>query len=365
MAEDPIKSIIKNLGTELSQKEHTDIVLNNGKGERFEIIPSGFRQIMPVRAPKKIAFIDGGDAILDESPNYLITLNRIYFSMFCGKKRIKTGMSPRIQFFSYVLSRIVTEDGLKKIKYDTRLFPHNAADAKFLPKEDDLSSSTEQTNLLQSSKLNSIARKFAEWQFSYKIVEDELDAGDMLMIDGSLQTGFKNEIKYANRLYDLAIKKGVIVCGLAKTSRLITESGDPLFARIDEISQDVKYDKWYVRVAEEISRDDRGFTFAVRLHGNSKFVFRFEILREQLEKMDDSELNSVLASLAENAKDVAMPGYPYGAIDADRFAQIRKDELNMYRRFMLAERSQYPEWKKLEKYSASLAAHDALNGVTS
>ena len=39
-------------------------------------------------------------------------------------------------------------------------------------------------------------------------------------MDGSLQTSFKNEIKYVKRLYDLAIKKGVIVCGLAKTRHL-------------------------------------------------------------------------------------------------------------------------------------------------
>ena len=184
-------------------------------------------------------------------------------------------------------------------------------------------------------------------------------------MDGSLQTNFKNEIKYANKLYSLAMSKGVIVCGLAKTSRLITESGDPLLARIAEIAEDVSYEKWYVKVAEEISADDRGFMMAVKFHGKSQFVFRFEILREQFESMSADELNSVLDSLVKNCQDVAMLGYPYGAIDADRFAQVRHDELNMYQGFMMAEKMRHPEWKKLQKYSASLAAHDVLNGVTS
>ena len=88
-------------------------------------------------------------------------------------------------------------------------------------------------------------------------------------------------------------------------------------------------------------------------------------MREQFAKMNDSEINSVLSSLAENSQDVAMLGYPYGAIDADRFAQVRMTESNMYRGIILTERLRNPEWKRLEKYSASLAAHDVLNWVTS
>ena len=104
---------------------------------------------------------------------------------------------------------------------------------------------------------------------------------------------------------------------------------------------------------------------AVKFHGKSQFVFRFEILREQFDEMNSDELNSVLSSLVENCQDVAMLGYPYGAIDADRFAQVRRDELNMYQGFMMAEKMRHPEWKKLQKYSASLGAHNDLNGVTS
>ena len=103
----------------------------------------------------------------------------------------------------------------------------------------------------------------------------------------------------------------------------------------------------------------------VKFHPKSSFVFRFEILREQFQEMSADELNSILASLAENAQDVSMLGYPYGAIDADRFAQVRMDELNMYKGIVLSEMLKRPEWKRLQKYSASMTAHDVLNGVTS
>lgn len=365
MNDDPLRNLIEELGTQLSQKEHSDVVLNNGKGKQFLIAPSEFSEIKSVENPRKIAFVDGGDGPLEESPNFLITINRVYFSIFQGKKRIKPKANPRIQFFSYVTSNVSSEKDEKKIIYDTRLFAHKSEDRKFLPAESDLSSNIESTAVLQGARLNSLGRRFAEWQLAIHVVESELKAGDMLVMDGSLQTSFKNEIKYANRLYELALEKRVIICGLAKTSRLITESGDPLLARVAEIAEDVSYEKWYVKIAEEVSSDDRGFMLAVKFHPKSRFVFRFEILREQFEKMSKDEINSVLGSLAENSQDIAMIGYPYGAIDADRFAQVRLDELNMYKGFILSEMLKRPEWKRLQKHSASLGAHDVLNGVTS
>ncbi len=365
MNDDPLKKLVEDLGTQLSQKEHLDVVLNNGKGKRFLIAPSKFSEIKSIKDFRKIAFVDGGNGLLEESPNFLITINRIYFSMFQGKKRIKPKAKSRIEFFSYVTLNVSTVGGTKKVSYDTRLFSHTSEDKKFLPAESDLLSNVENTSVLQSERLSSLGRRFAEWRLAIHVVESELESGDMLVMDGSLQASFKNEVKYARRLYKSARKKGVIVCGLAKTSRLITESGDPLLARVAEIAENVSYEKWYVKIAEEVSSDDRGFMLAVKFHPKSKFVFRFEILRDQFEKMNEGELNSVLGSLAENSQDVSMVGYPYGAIDADRFAQVRLDELSMYKRFILSEILKRPEWKRLQKYSASVSAHDVLNGVTS
>ena len=102
MNEDPVKNLIVELGAHLSQKEHSDVVMNNGKGKQFLIAPSEFVEIAPVDNPRKIAFVDGGDGPLEESPNFLITINRVYFSLFQGEKRIKPKANPRVQFFSSV-----------------------------------------------------------------------------------------------------------------------------------------------------------------------------------------------------------------------------------------------------------------------
>lgn len=361
MNNDSVRDLVEDLGAHLTQKEHSDVILNNGKGTQFEIKPSEFSEIKPSPI-RKIAFVDGGDGTLSESPNYLITLNRVYFSIFRGKDRVKPKSKPRIQFLSRVVLDIVTQ-GKKMVRYDTRLFPYDKEDKHYLPMEEDLTLQTEAPATLQSVTLYS-PRRFAEWKMGLHVVENELDAGDMIVMDGSLQTSLTNEIKYASRLYETAMQKDVIVCGLSKTSRLVTESGDPLLARIAEIAKSVPFEKWYVRVAEKISADDRGFTLAVKLHEKSAYVYRFEILRDQYEQMDFNELNSVMYSLVANSQDLSMLGYPYGAIDADKFAQVRLEERSMYSGLVKIEQLKKSEWKKLQKYNTGLDAHDVLNGVT-
>ena len=363
--DDPLKSMIKETGDNLSQREHSDIVLNNGIGKQFHIEPANFSEIKNTSNPHKIAFVDGGNGTLGESPNYLMTINRVYYSLFQGKKRIKPKTNTRIQFYSRIISNIQTQAGKKTISYNTKLFTHSPKDKKFLPDESDLISNTEGIEVFPSEKLDSQSRRFAEWQMAIHTVETELKNGDMLVMDGSLQTQFKNESRYSNKLYDLAKEKGVTVCGLSKTCRLVTESGHPLLARIAEISKNVSFKRWYVKIAEKVTADDRGFMMVVKLHPQSKFVFRFEILQEQFAQMNDTQINAILSSLAENSQDVAMLGYPYGAIDTDRFAQVRHDELGMYQGFILSEKLRDQEWEKLQKDSTSLEAHNDLNGVTS
>ncbi|MCZ6581794.1 MAG: DNA double-strand break repair nuclease NurA [Thaumarchaeota archaeon] len=366
MSNNPVRNLIGDLGKQLTEKNHSNELLSIGQMKTFPITTDKFKEIAENANPKKIAFIDGGDGSLEESPNFLITINRVYFSMFQGKKRVSpTKLKSRLEFFSSVVSNVSNEGGKKKISYETKLYPYDQNERKNLPDEQDLVSQTESTTILERSRLTSLARRFAEWKLATLVVKEELRQGDMIVIDGSLQTNFKNETKYARELYSEAMKKGVIVCGLTKTSRLITDSGDPLLARIQEISEGVSFGKWFVEVAETVSADDRGFMMGAKFHTNSRHVFRFEILREQFKKMSEQEKNNVLGSLAENSQDIAMLGYPYGSIDADRFAQVRKNELNMYRGLMIAEMSRLPEWKKLQRYTLTTKFHDELNGVTS
>lgn len=366
MEQNPVRSLIENLGRNLSQKVPSDRMFPYGKLQGKMITPESFVPITGVDRPRRIAFVDGGDGVLEESPSFMIIINRVYFSMFEGKKRIPASkLKQRIEFFSYVVSEVSDVDEKKTVNYNTKLFTYSESDASYLPDEDDLGSRTENTSVLQESRLVPLSRRFAEWSLAERVVSEELEEGDILVMDGSLQTGYKNESKYASRLYDAAQKRGVIVCGLTKTSRLIMESGEPLLARIQEISESVPYGTWFVEIADMAASDNRGHMLAAKFHPNSRHIFRFEILQDQFHGMDDAEKNEILASLAANSNDIAMPGYPYGSIDVDRFAQVRKNELDMYRGLMKAEMSKISEWKRLQKYTLTTRFHDDLNWVTS
>jgi hypothetical protein len=366
MEENPVRSLIENLGRELSQKSPSSQIFPYGKLQGKEITPANFVEITKTENPRRIAFVDGGDGVLEESPNFMIIVNRVYFCMFEGKKRISASkLKHRIEFFSYVVSEVKDNDDKKIVSYNTKLFPYSESDLSYLPAEEDLESKTENTGVLQESHLVSLSRRFAEWSLAEKVVSEELSEGDILVMDGSLQTGYKHESRYASKLYDAAQKKGVIVCGLTKTSRLLMTSGEPMLARIQEIAEDVTHGTWFVEVADMASSDNRGHMLAAKFHPQSKHIFRFEILQDQFSAMNDEEKNHILASLVANSGDIAMPGYPYGSIDADRFAQVRKNELEMYRGMMMAEMSKLVEWKRLQKYTLTTKFHDDLNWVTS
>lgn len=369
MDNEPIEDLVKELGAKLSQKEHIDIVQSSGGGEKFDIIPSNFREITKTNTLRKIAFVDGGNGILNEKPNFLINLNRTYFSIFKGEERIDSKSKSRIEFLSFVISNVHTDD--EKITYNTRIFPQNNKDSVFpqnnkdsiyLPLEADLTLQEDASDVMPVQKLGLLARKFAEWQMAIHVIENELESGDMIVMDGTLQTSYKNEVKYTKKLYEVAMRKNVTVCGLSKTSRLVTKSGESLITRISEIAKDVPFRKWYIKIAEKISNQDQGFTLAVKLHEESSHIFRFEILQEQFKEMSLDDINSILYSLAENSRDISMLGYPYGAIDADRFAQIRENDLVMYRGLLLAMFDKNP---KLGKNYNPLDVHDTLNKVTS
>ena len=106
------------------------------------------------------------------------------------------------------------------------------------------------------------------------------------------------------------------------------------------------------------------YTFIAKLHEKSAYAFRFGILAEQYGAMDKGEVESVMASVAANSRDIAMPGYPYGAIDADRFAKVRMREASMYRNMLNAGLMGRPGGSDIAAQIRSMSAHQVLNRVT-
>ncbi len=95
-----------------------------------------FASIESVKSDRKIAFLDGGNQEIIGAPNFSIQINRIYFCIFDGDKRIPSVTIPnKIEYFSAIYS--VFRD--RQIHYDTIILPIDNGYSNYIPNERDLS----------------------------------------------------------------------------------------------------------------------------------------------------------------------------------------------------------------------------------
>ena len=342
-------------------------------GQKRHVVRVGnFAEIPGTDRPRRIAFVDGGNATLAEAPSFLIGMNRVYCSVFQGERRRRLARPPRIEFLSCVTAGgrrpASPSPSVEKGAYSTRLFARNAADRDRLPADDDLDVSSEDARGSGASRdmLLAMPRRMAEWAVAGSVIDGELNAGDMLVMDGTLQTRSKRETKFVAPICKKAVEKGVVLCGLAKTSTLVTTDNLPLIGRASELAEEAGLGgrRWFVGVCDRATANDMGYTYIARFHEKSRYVFRFGMLSEQHAGMSGAEAVSVLASIAANSRDISMPGYPYGAIDADRFAKVRNREAAMHRNMLDAELAGRPGGEKIAAQIRSMSMHQALNRVT-
>lgn len=358
---------------EAVEKAITDVPIGDPSfgDERYkssELKTEHFHPLPKAVVDRKFAFVDGGSAELLNAPNLAIGLTRVYAGIFRGDKRVEPVNIPsKIDFFTVCYASVASN----RIVYKTDLVPVREEWRQFLPDRIDLEFNSFDPTLMSGfqrvviSRILDVARAFAEWRFAKIIIDQELARDDVIVRDGTLQTVVTNESKYANETYDAALNRGVYLTSISKTSSLFTDMGQPLFPSIQILSETsaLKDSAWYYYPIVEITHPDhKAEMFAIRLHECSDYVFRFEVFKDQVSKHDLGEVELILSSLAANSRDVGFPGYPYGLIDADRFARISMNEKSVYEfQFLAALSSNKNVWNKVSKYLRSSDAHDILN----
>lgn len=359
------RKIIENLDRNIEEHDLGSPFFSEPRYKTFPLSKENFKPIKEVETDRKIAFVDGGNQEALGAPNFSIQINRLCFNVFKAQSRvIKSSLPARVEFFSATRSSF--HDG--EIFYDTSIFPLNEEFKDLLPEESDLSFNsfdrtvTIGTQRADISRVASIARRFAEWKYASHVVEEELEKGDVIVMDGTLQTGFTNEYKYSNVLYNAARDKGVIVTGLSKTSSLFTDTGLSLLGAVRKLAEDNNmHSAWRFPVAEAMTTDHEAIIFVIKLHPRAERVFRYEIYREQFLELSEDEVNEILSQLMKNSQDVSFPGYPYGLVDADRFARVRDDEVEGYQILLLSEISKQGKWSKFARHIRAVDAHSVLN----
>jgi hypothetical protein len=313
---------------------------------------------------QRICFVDGGNLSIINSPSVVVHLTRVGFCIYEGKTKVKQAIvQPQNTFYTIATSFKKNND----LYFQDEIIPVGQTEIDMLPDQKDLVFYSYDQSLKQGERRASLysialaARAFAEWSLSRYLIENELSEDDILVRDGSLQTTITGESAYANMAYQAALNKGVKFTGLSKTSTLYTDSGMPLFSAISILGNrnNVRTPWFYYPIVDIKAPDHRARMYAVKLHTQSKHVFRFEVLKDQ-EENRDSEIIKVLAG---NAKDIAFPGYPYGLIEVDRISRVRQEEIDPLTIQIFSEISNLGTWEELEAFLRSTDAHDVLDSI--
>lgn len=365
-----IKEIAELLSDDLSRRELGNPYFNDSDYRSCPLNKDYFHEINSSESDRKIAFVDGGNQELLPSPVYSMQLNRVYFSIFKNNKRqpIHSGIPQRIEFLSYTSSKFKDGD----IIFQTKIRPVKDKFSEFLPDEIDLQVNTREEKVeagtqIGMDRMASMARRFAEWKITEQVIDLELDPHDIIIRDGSLQTSHKNEYKYVEDVFRKAMEKEVFITGLAKTCRLTTDTQVSLIDSIQRLAEEsnIEYDKWCyypVALSKDGNQAHKAVIMIVKLNKHAHTAFRFEIFRTQFENMSNKEIMELISCIADNSRDIKVPGYPYGLIDADLWARVKNEEMEGYKTKLYSELSRRGIWKEVNPLIKIVNTHEKLDG---
>jgi len=298
----------------------------------------------------RIAYIDGGNQELLRTPNMSVHLVRVHCSVFHGSRRIPVNDVFRLEFFT--VARLHYDDGL----YFSCLFvPARKGVEHVLPSGEHLRF-TDVEAVPDVSTVGGLVRRLTEWQMvSYAV--GNIDGIEAVVMDGTLQMYGEHEEYYAGNAVAAARERGAVLCALAKTTTLTTDTGLPLLAAVKRAAEKAGVEGcWYYNPVFTIDSDRHPADMSVvKLHPRSSYIFRFEVLRGQ-----EVAREAVVHNLCRNSRDPAFPGYPYGMIDADRHARVTTEEADALRPIFMR---LFQDSRNIIDGIRALDAHDRLDSL--
>lgn len=303
-----------------------------------------FHEIEKTSQNKKIAFVDGGNAEILGSASFSLNLIRVCCVVFCRNKKTS------IKKFD-ILAVIHSISKNNEISYKASFFGADAIGLNGMS-----FSSFDHTLMfgINRAEISSVAnaiRRFAELKLA-KIISSEKLA-DIILLDGDLQSTLTNESLHLNELYESCTRNDVILASLSKTNSVFADNGSLLSAVLQNISKPASW--FYHPVVEINNANHKAEMFFAKFHEKSRHVFRFEVFKEQ-KSMAEEAINAV----AGNCIDPIFIGYPYGLVEADKFARVSNHEKESLKTMFLVRLKN----KNIEKYLNSANAHEILDKIS-
>jgi len=316
----------------LSQRlERAGSAILVGSHERIPLKQDAFQTIQPKVGPN-LVFIDAGNGEVLKGPNVSFQFVRLYATWYENNVRVDRDLR---ELFLVVLA---FQKGLD-LGYEVTLFDLGGAELQKFSFDAFDPALSWAGRRAEPATIAGHVRKLLELRFAEEVCND-LKSGDILVRDGDLDARGEVMEQTLRALRTASQRKGVIVLGLSKTSTLCTDAGNSALAALHSIAPQ---GAWSYYAGTNVA--------FVKLHPASKYAFRCDVFPH-----DRSSLQTAWSALAANAEDPAFLGYPYGLLDADKFAQVTKDETAQFRAHF-AVRSK----ESFSNIERALDAHDLLN----
>jgi hypothetical protein len=343
---DELNNYLNNSNVDSNQNIITD------KYNKFVIDKTKFFKIKSQNIEKKICFIDGGSTTLFESPSFCIGFIKTVAVTYLKKKVMGIKIN-KLFTFSYALNNSNNE-----IVYKTNFFQFDNKSKVINGFE--LNS---KTNILTTynenfkiSKSIDIARRIAELDIANELLNN-LEAGDIIMIDGTLKTFFDSEENLIQKLYKNALQNNILISSILKTNNSITDNGKSVIGLISNNSP--SYPWFYDNFINSIEITHKAQIYFLKLHKKSEYVFTLEIYNEQAKIID---INKIIGFFAYYSNDAVFLGYPYGLIKADSLARVTNNEKDMLITQITIKNQRL--FEKIKPFIKSIDAHNILDKIS-
>jgi hypothetical protein len=251
----------------------------------------------------KIAAVDGGSATVVRGKSFLIGVYRAGAVIYQDGKRMDQWIIP-------LKLEVISQADLSQMYFSAYR---------------DLVSE-EPSESPGMDKMLDRLRLFSEWKLAQRLL-DELQRGDMLLVDGSLKASIAPPYNFMQGFTRKAKDKGIHLIGVTKTSTLYWGDKSPLIPAVMKIGERFcPGSKWFCQLSDEkmhtTSSSYFGKIYVVKLKASSDFAFRIDVNR-----IDPVDVNMVFSYLSHLSGDPAFLGYPYPLAAVHNISRITSSEI--------------------------------------
>lgn len=334
------KAVLEAIAQRISNKKVDPNFIFLGK-DGYESEPLDNANYHQIAEPESttVAFVDGGNAELASGSNFSLQFIRTCAVIVQDKKRVRVERQE-----CFCLVQAAQKDG--SLKYTVELFGLNDLSVPAIDLYE--TSLSEGHKRVEPARVAELVRVLAEHKQATKVIEN-LPNNSFLVRDGDLKAHTLYEQNALREVFEKARMQGVTVAGLSKTTNMLTDTGHSAIPILLNMAQDLKW--YYYPIATSTRQDHQACVAVAKLHPSSLHAFRVDLWDQQ-----EPLLGQLMAVLASQSQDAAFLGYPYGLIEADRFAKVREEEKSYLRI-----RSELVLGSALKQELLSRDGHDHLN----